>query len=77
MSQKIQHTVQLRALRQRIGRNIHDLRLKRKPTLEKLSRLSGLHPDTLDRLEMGKNEIGLDHIVRLAAAFKIAPGVFL
>ncbi len=61
----------VRAMRRRIGLNIRALRTMRRMPLEKLSRLSGLAPDTIDRLELGKDEIGLDHIMRLSAALQI------
>lgn len=63
----------LRDLRRRIGANIHALRLERRLTLSKLARLSGLNSETIDRLEMGKNEVNLEHLVRLAAALRTAP----
>lgn len=66
-------TEQLRVLRRRIGDNLHSLRLARRLTLEKLARLSGLHADTIDRFEMGKEQVGLEHIVCLAAALRSTP----
>ncbi len=70
-------TVKVRDLRRAIGANIHNLRLHRGLTLEKLSKRSGLTPDTIDRLEMGKGEIGLYHIMCLSVGLGIAPGILL
>ena len=60
----------LKALRLRIGNNIRRLRHERKMTLAELSRCSGLNPVNIDRLEMGGLAVDLDHVVRLAHAFK-------
>lgn len=64
-------TRQVRQLRRQIGKNIHAVRMQRGMTLEKLARLSRMRADTIDRLEMGKGEIDLIHIVRLATVMKI------
>ncbi len=63
-------TDKVRETRWRIGANIHALRLRHGLTLEKLSRLTHLAPDTIDRLEMGKGEIRLHHLARLSGALR-------
>lgn len=61
-------TSRVRALRRRIGHNIHSLRATRRLTLRKCADLSGLSIDTLDRFEIGGGEINLDHLVMLSQA---------
>ncbi len=70
-------TVKVRETRRQVGANIHTLRLRRGLTLEKLSRLARLAPDTIDRLEMGKGEIGLEHLARLSGALDADIAVLL
>lgn len=70
-------TQKIRALRRRIGENIHDARRRRRMPLEKLARLSGMGADVIDRLEIGKGEIDLMHIVRLSAALEVDVGALL
>ncbi len=40
-------------------------------TLERLACLSGLNAHLLDQLEIGRNELNLNHIVCLAAALRV------
>lgn len=56
----------LRHLRLTIGQNIHHQRIKRKVTLQKLSRLCHLPIHKLDQYEMGKNDISLDDMLKIA-----------
>lgn len=58
----------VRALRRRIGHNIHTLRVTKRLTLKKCAALSGLTPETLDRFEIGGGEINLDHLAMLSQA---------
>lgn len=58
----------LRRLRFTIGRNIHQLRLQRRMPLRTLARLSGVPEHRLDHYELGKNEIRLDELLRIACA---------
>lgn len=64
----IYSTHMLRHLRAVIGRNIHDARVKRKIVLAKLAEISGVREDLIDRYELGKNEIRLDELLRIACA---------
>jgi len=58
----------MRLVRKRVGFNIHRLRAHQKMTLKKLAVLSGLSAERLDAYELGKNEIQLDHMVKIACA---------
>jgi len=70
-------TDKLRRLRRRIGENIHVTRKQRKMPLKKLARLSLLNPDLIDRLEIGKGEINLIHLVRLSIALQVDVTILL
>lgn len=59
----------LRHLRFTIGQNIHTARTGQKMTLRKLSRLSGVPEHKLDQYELGKNEIRLEELLKVACVF--------
>lgn len=61
----------LRHLRANIGQNIHRRRAERKMPLKKLARLSGVSERLLDHYELGKNEIGLDEMLKIACALEM------
>lgn len=61
----------LRHLRFTIGQNIHRRRAEQKMTLKKLARLSGVPERLLDHYELGKNEIGLDELLKIACVLEI------
>ncbi len=61
----------LRHLRFTIGQNIHRRRAEQKMPLKKLARLSGVPEHLLDHYELGKNEIGLDELLKIACALEI------
>lgn len=65
------NTIKLRDLRRRIGGNIYGWRARRRLTLEVLARRTGLSVATIDRLEIGRGDIGLDHMLRLSIALGI------
>jgi transcriptional regulator with XRE-family HTH domain len=58
----------LRTLRYRIGGNLHRARAKRHITLPKLAALSGLSPETIDQIELGKGHADLHTLLRLCVA---------
>ena len=58
----------IRALRRRIGHNIHTARAARRLSLKKCAALCGLHMETLDRFEIGGGEINLYHLAILSQA---------
>jgi transcriptional regulator with XRE-family HTH domain len=66
-----QITREVRELRRSIGANIHAARAARRMKLEKLSRLCGLRPGTIDMLEIGKGETDLRQIAAIARALNI------
>lgn len=61
----------LRHLRLTIGCNIHRLRAKQKIPLRKFSRLTGISERLLDHYELGKNEIGLAEMLKIACALGV------
>jgi hypothetical protein len=61
----------LRHLRFTIGQNIHHYRSKQKLTLRKLAKLTGLSELLLDHYELGKNEIALDEMLKIACALGV------
>ena len=67
----------LRATRVKIGCNIHLARAKRRLVLAKLAKLSGIAEDKIDRYELGKNEIRLDELLRIACVLDVRVGVLL
>ena len=61
----------LRHLRFTIGQNIHRRRTQQKLPLRKLARLTGVSELLLDHYELGKNEIGLDELLKIACALEV------
>lgn len=61
----------LRHLRSTIGRNIHRERSEQKIPLRKLAKLTGVPELLLDHYELGKNEISLDALLRIACALDV------
>lgn len=57
---------QLRNLRFNIGQNIHRKRSELHLTLTKFSELTGVSPKILDHYEMGKREIELGELLKIA-----------
>ena len=67
----------LRQTRARIGRRIHQLRQKKKLPLSKLARLTNICPLRIDQLELGKQEIRMDEILKIACAMGAKASWFL
>lgn len=61
----------LRRVRRQCGANIHRARAARRLTLRKLSQLSGVPEWRIDQYELGKGEIKLEDMLRLACALKL------
>lgn len=61
----------LRHLRHTIGQNIHRLRVQQKLTLTKLTRVTGISERLLDYYELGKNEINLMTLLKIACALEV------
>ena len=64
-------TRRVRAMRARIGANVHAARLQRGVTMERLARLSGLPPRVIDHIELGKGETDLHHLTALAVVLRV------
>lgn len=71
MRHDIYSTHLLRHLRMTIGRNIHQRRSERKLTLRKLAKLTDISEGLLDHYELGKNEIALDEMLKIACALRV------
>jgi transcriptional regulator with XRE-family HTH domain len=61
----------LRHWRFAIGQNIHHHRSQQKLPLKKLARLTGISEPLLDQYELGKNEIRLDALLKIACALRV------
>ncbi len=61
----------LRQLRRGIGVTIHVYRVQHRITLQKLAHHTQLPVDLLDRYELGKGEITLEALFRIACALDI------
>ena len=61
----------LRHFRFVIGQNIQRRRVQQKIPLRKLSRLTHIHESKLDQFELGKNEIKMDELLKIACVFGI------
>ena len=66
-------TKKLRHLSRRIGRNIHLLRDEQKLTLQKLAGQTRISIVTLDHFELGKNEMTLRELFKIASALGVNP----
>lgn len=62
---------ELRQLRATVGENLHRYRRKRRMTLEKCARKAGMNPQAIDFYEMGKGEISLSVMAKLARALHV------
>lgn len=67
----------LHHLRRTIGQNIHSLRVRRKIPLWKLSRLTGVSERMLDQYELGKHDIRLEAVLRIACALDVPVGALM
>lgn len=61
----------LRHLRLTIGQNIHRHRSQQRLPLKKLAQLTGISEQLLDHYELGKNEIALDEMLKIACALRV------
>jgi len=62
---------ELLQLRKKIGANIHEIRRKKKVTLRRLSRLTNLSMNQLDAFELGKHNIGLYDMIKIASVMDV------
>ncbi len=68
---------QLRSVRREIGRVLHCRRQGQGMTLRRLAALTGLNADRLDRLELGKDNLNLVEVARIAVALQVELGPLL
>jgi len=61
----------LRHLRFTIGQNIHRHRSQQRLPLKKLAQLTGISEQLLDQYELGKDEIRLDTLLKIACALRV------
>lgn len=54
-----------------IGQNIHRHRSQQKMPLRKLAKITGVSELLLDHYELGKNEIRLDELLKVACALEV------
>ena len=66
-----------RHLRIIIGQNIHRLRAARRLTLDELAARSGVSQTSIDFYELGKGEIHLNQLLRLACAMEVEVAALL
>jgi transcriptional regulator with XRE-family HTH domain len=64
-------------LRQTIGGNLRNLRMKRKLSLRKLAKLSEMPEFLLDHYEVGKGNMSLVELLKIASAMKCTIGQIL
>lgn len=65
------------ALRRAIGANIEHVRKDQDMPLKKLAKKTGISAERLDYWEMGRMEINLTHIIRIAAALGVSQATLL
>ena len=61
----------LRHLRHTIGQNIHSLRVQQKLPLTKFASATGISERLLDHYELGKNDINLMILLKIACALEV------
>ena len=74
MKQDIRNTYSthlLRHLRLTIGQGIHQHRSRHKMQLRKLAKITGISELLLDHYELGKNEIALEEMLKIACALRV------
>lgn len=54
-----------------VGRNIHNMRIRRKMPMHKFAAKTTIHPQKLDLYETGRGNIGLLQIVQIAQVLKV------
>ena len=67
----------LRHLRRTIGHNIHHWRAHKKLPLSKLASTTGISESMLDRYELGKHEIDVMALLKIACALGVEVGPLL
>jgi transcriptional regulator with XRE-family HTH domain len=58
------------------GKRLRDVRERRGLSQEALAGLAGLHRTYVSSIERGQRNVGLDNVIRLAAALDVPPSAF-
>lgn len=66
-----QETLEIRAIRKTIGANMQAVRMKKKITLQRCARITGISIATLDKYEMGKGELNIPALVKIAGVLEV------
>ena len=68
-----EETKYFRALRKTIGQNILAARRKRNLSLYRLSKEVGINPHNLDLFELGKKQMNIEKLVKIASVLEVEP----
>jgi|GEM_PF-6849577 len=66
-----EEAISLNNFHKNIGANIHKFRIKHKITIEKLSKISGLKTKTIEKYEMGTQNMSFTVLLKLANILKV------
>lgn len=64
-------------LRHQQGERVREARKKHPYTIDELAKLTGMHPNTVGRIERGENEATIEQLLRIAQALHIVPAALM
>lgn len=64
-------------LKHQQGERVRDARKKLGLTIDDLARQTGMHPNTVGRIERGENEATIEQLLRIAHALHVLPAVLM
>lgn len=64
-------------LRHQQGERVRDARKKLVQTIDDLAHQTGMHPNTVGRIERGENEATIEQLLRIAQALEIPPAALM
>jgi phage repressor protein C with HTH and peptisase S24 domain len=64
-------------LRREQGERVREARRKATMTIETLAERSGMHPNTVGRIERGENEASIEQLLRLADVLQVSPAKWM